>query len=43
MARHQRVTFSLPVDVVEDIDEQPKGERSAYVADAVRAYDGGEA
>jgi len=43
MARHQRVTFSLPADVVDRIDEEPKGERSAFVAEAVREYDGDSA
>jgi len=40
MARNERRQFSLPPDVNEKIDEQPKGNRSAFVAEAVRAFDG---
>jgi hypothetical protein len=38
MARHQRINLSLPPDVVDTLDE--KDNMSAFVADAVREYDG---
>lgn len=39
MARKRRLNFSLADDVVEKLDQIPKGERTAFVENSVREKD----